>query len=290
MRRQSRRLKWAVAGLLTVVSVGCTSPREARIGIEDIDITWVTQVPEGSLNEMTKYIRDLSKLQPGGAEAVLSIPLLAQQAYRNESAWVRAESLRAAWKLADEIPVLPLMISQEPASVFNEWMYGFEELDTQTEAPPGEEVRRLAELIASYRFPPDKTRYAIQLAGVIAHRGMDREPGPVQQVFAGLAPEACRHALCLVTLLAGDDDTAYVREEALIATRYLDLETALHRMVATLTSESDQSVLLAMLGTAEFLAHRYGVEPLAEILDFASQSADGAVRRRAVRILEEFQA
>lgn len=276
--------------LSLILCSGCTSPREARIGIEDIDITWITEVPDGSLVEMTEYIRDLGKLQPGGDEALLSIPLLARQAYRSESAWVRAESLRAAWKLADKIPVQEMLISQESAKEFNEWMFGFEALDAQPGTDSGEQIQKLAELIGNYRFPPDKTRYAIQLAGVIAHRGVEREPGPVQEVFAGLAPEASRHALCLVTLLSGDDDTAYVREEALYAARYLDLETALHRMVATLTSESDQSVLLALLGTVQFFAERYGIDPMVEILNFASQSGDGAVRRRAASILEEYQA
>jgi hypothetical protein len=276
--------------MTSLAAVGCTSPADRRAAIEEIDISWITEMPEGSLADMTEQIRELGKLKPASSEALISLPLLTRQAFQSESAWIRTEALRAAWKLAGPIPVEPLLVTDVPAAEFNEWMHRFEQLDADQELQQGEEIQELALSIASYRFSPSQTRYAIELAAVTTVRGIQRRDSPVQAVFAGQAPEACRHALSLVTLLAGDDKIDYVREEALRAARHLDPETALRRLAATLTSETDSAVLLALLDSMEDLAQRFGIAPVAELLDYAARSSDAAVRRRAQTIVEEFQA
>ncbi len=285
-RRRSLALGLAAACLATA----CTSPAEHRQAIETIDGAWITDLPEDSLEEMTEHVRALGELEPASPEALVSLPLLTRQALESESAWIRSEALRSAWRLAAPIPVAPMTPNEEPAVEFNGWMERFETLDAAPDLRQGEEIVALATRIGGYRFAPEQMRYAIELAAVTTVRGYLRRQSPVQTAFAAQAPGACRHALVLVTLQAGDDDAPFVREEALRAVRHLPSGVALQRMIATITRETDGAVLLALLDSVADLARRVGVEPVTDLLRYAERSSDAAVRRRATALIEEFEA
>ncbi len=287
--RTLRRTCFAAGVALSLGLVACESPAEHRRAIEIIDGRWTAELPEGSLAEMTEHIRSLGKLSPGHPSALSALPLLTRQAYESESAWVRAEALRAAWSLAKNIPAEELKVDDVPAAEFNEWMRRFEELDEDPLLNQGQEIQELAQRIASFRFSTQQMSYAIDLAGVTTVRGFERQEGPVQAVFAEQAPAACRHALALITLRAGDDSSPFVREESLRATRHLPRRVALTRLASSLNSETETAVLLALLDSMEALAPQLGLEPLQELLDYAVRSSHAAVRRRATSLLEQMK-
>jgi len=282
-----RRIAAGLACLAGLGLAGCTSPREHRARIEELSALWVSELPEDSLAEMSEEIRALGDLTPGSPEALLSVPVLARQVQTNPAAIVRCEALRAAWALTAEIPSDPLVASPVTAPEFNAWMERFELLDADEATADGPEMQELARRIGTYRFPPSKARYAIDLAAVTAVRAWQRRPGAVQQVFAEIAPATIRHALVLVTLQAGDDGAAYVREEALIAARYLHPDTAFKRLGSALAYESDPVLIFAVLDSLEAVGRSAGEASVAALLDEAAASSDAAIRRRAQRIREE---
>jgi len=282
----SSRLSPLLGMLLLAVCVGCTSPAERRNTIETIDDTWITEVPEDSLTEMTENVRKLGALKAGSPEAFVSLPLLARQAHSSPSALVRADALRAAWRLAKDLPAPPLTATAAKAAEFNDWMQRFEELDLHPDHDQGEEIQELATRIARYRFPPSQARYAVELASVVVVRGFQRRPSPVQEIFALEAPGATRHALTLVSLQAAEDSVTFVREEALRAARYFDVETAVRRLSISLTTETDPVVLFTVLESIQVVGQQSGAEKVARLLEAAEQSPDAAVRRRAAAIAE----
>ncbi len=282
-----RRLAAGLACIAWLCLVGCTSARERRTHIEELSATWVSELPEESLAEMTEEIRELGELEPGSTDALASVPLLARQALVSPSAFVRAEALRAAWALMSEMPSEPLVASAVAAPEFNAWMERFQLLDDDEAAADGPEAQELAGRIGSYRFPPSQARFAIDLAAVAAVRAWQRRAGAVQQVFADIAPATIRHALVLVTLQAGDDHVAFVREQALLAARYLHPDTCFKRLTASLSTESDPMLIFAALDSLEAVGRSAGAASVAPLLEYAARSTDAAIRRRAQRILEE---
>jgi hypothetical protein len=271
------------AGLLLVA---CQSSAERLVAIETLEDTWLTEIPEDSLAEMTENIRGLAGLKPDSPDAMISLPLLLRQAHGSMSFLVRTESLRASWALAREIPVEAFEFTEVAAAEFNEWMDRFEVLDGDPSQRDGDEMLELARRLGLHRFPPHQARFAVKLSGLVVVRGLQRSESRVQQVFRELAPGSLRHALTLVTLLAASDDVSLVREEAMRSARFLDPDLAVQVLAEAMMGESESEVVFAMLDSIEALAGSLPRAQLRPLLELAGSSSDAAVRLRAERIAE----
>ncbi len=267
---------------------GCQSARERRAAVDEIAAGWATFVDEDSQEELVDLVRDLGDGDVRDDPTDLaSLTVLLRQAHDNPSALVRAECLRAGWRLAAPLPSEP--VPHEGLS------RRFDELAADPASAVGPEAVELATFLAGYRAPPEtqlqRQRAPLELAHMVVSRALWEPPSPVRDAFTAGAAGSARHALSLVTLYAADDLSPTVREEALRAARSLDPPAALDLIAGTFSLEVEGQVLHAGLDSLAALGRREDLAPavrerLVAIVHLLDDVSDVSLAARA-RALSE---
>ena len=277
-----------LACLGVLLCAACASPSEHRAAIAAAPAAWAVELDEDAHEEFLEHVHELGQQSPADPDSLVSIITLLRQARPggNPSVLARTECLRAAWRLARDLPAEELRADALTAAEFSERSTHFEQLlldPTQAGAP---ELLDLARFLGSYRVPPGSEDLALDLAELVVTRGLPHRDGPGRAIFADLAPGCTRHALVLVTLRMADDSHPLVRAEALRACRFMHPGPGLDLVAGALGIESDRQVLLTALDSLESLAPVLDAPSVLSVLALVPQSADLSVRRRAQLLRE----
>ncbi len=280
-----RRTILLVATLLAAALAGCSSPVELRQLVIATDAQWrMGGMEPESFEAMLASVRSLGA-QPTGDEARLAaIPELARLVLDDPSSLVRAESLRAAWRLAAELPVDAWRVDALDRADFNGRTQRLEALVTAEDAATQPEALELAGWLAHFHAPPEQPRLGVTVAEVVASQALWRHDA-LGDAFRKELASSLRHALALVTLHAANDPHAVVREEALASARHLDPPAVLSLVAGVLARETDSAVLLAALDSLQEAAGALPAEDVRAVLEPLQGSTDVAVRLRIRDIL-----
>jgi len=289
-RRSGWPVRWLALSVLTIGLAACTSPKVRRDAIDEISSRWNEQLEVDEQEEVLEHVAELGELNPGKAQALVSVVSLARQAHPqgNPSALVRVDALRAAWKLASIHPGEPLRADSLTPAEFSESTRRFEALSADPERHADVERIELARFMSRYRFPPGEEDLALSLAETVVTRGAFTREGPVRDVFIAESPGCARHALVLVTLRLADDSLAWVREESLRQARHMHPGPALDLIAGAFRIEEDMQVLLAAMDSLEYLSEegRATRQELGTVLALAPLPASFVLKRRAEALQE----
>jgi hypothetical protein len=279
-------------GLVVVCALhapACTQPAETRQEVMRLDAEWrLSTMEAGSFQRMLESLRSLGAQAEDTEGRMAAVPELLRVVLKNPSALVRAEALRAAWKLGADLPAEAWRVDDVDRQAFNERTQRLEEL-VHGGAPPNAEALELAEWLGAFRVAPDSTDHlslAISVCEVVLSQALWRRDA-LGDAFRRQMPGSVHHALSLLTQHAAGDAYPVVREEALLAARHLHPELALRMVAQMLGRESDAAVVLAALDSLEQMAPGMDAAALRPVLAPLAASTDVAVRRRIRGLLGE---
>ncbi|RKY21393.1 MAG: hypothetical protein DRQ55_04470 [Planctomycetota bacterium] len=283
------RAVWGACLVLSLAALGCTSARTHRQSIDSISSSWSQSLEEGQQEEVIESVRALGQQSASNPDSLRSLQALLRQARPrgNISMLVRAESLRAAWRIGSHLPAEPLRADTLSAADFSERTREFEQLTLDPSVDPDSpRLLELARFLGDYRFPPGDEELALDLADLVVSRGLRRNEGPVTLAFLSAAPGAVRHGLVLVTLRLADDPNAAVREQALTSARYMHPGPGLDLVAGALGIERSREVLLMALDSLAALHGQATDDELLSVLQLVPSDAELSIRQRAEQIQE----
>jgi len=283
--------------LALLILTGCSIPHPGdwfkppptRADLLDVDASMRAGVaPEGSLDLALESINHLATLPPTAVDGPAAAVDLARVSLRNPVALAQADALRAAWAIAVAWPPEDWRVDELDATSFSSRTRRLEELLNDLETAEEDEIIELASWLGRFRFPGNRAREAIELAGVITSQALARS-GRVREVFAEHEHGSVRHALTLLTLRHAGDESPVVREEALRAAVQLPPDVMLKLLAGVLARDPDPLVLMTGLETIDARVTELPPADVKLLLEPLANSTDASLRRRVRNILAQVE-
>ncbi|GJM20261.1 MAG: hypothetical protein DHS20C15_01760 [Planctomycetota bacterium] len=275
------------SALCLVLSVACTSPRELRASVDEIERQWNDEtIAEDSLEELVEHLRELGSSGAQEPTALASIVRLSQVVARNPAYYVRAEALSAAWQLAAERPALPLREDDIDVAAFNADTLRFDELMQDPSRLESEEAFALIDTIGSARFPVSRLGPGLDLAEVVVTQSLWGATPALRSAFAEHAEAIAMHALTCTTLSAATanspvESVAFLRQAAVENASHLHIDLALNLVGTALDRDPESLVALAAMEQLALIAEQATDEQLKVMFALARRRDEPALSARA---------